>query len=237
MILGSTDTTSTAAVADTDSDVAKSKLDEDLNSFLTLLVTQLQNQDPLDPMDATEFTSQLVQFASVEQQIYQNSNLEKMLNLQETSQIASLVDFIGNQVEFFSQELPLADGNAEFSYVMPAGVASGTVNIANSSGLNVFVTDADTNPGKHTVKWDGTDKNGRQLADGTYTLLVSGKDASGNLIDSIEHLVVGPVTGAGVDDGVGKLFINGSQTVPQSDILSVRKGIPEATTEPVETTE
>ncbi len=232
MILGSTDTTSAnTATSGTESDAAKAKLDEDLNHFLTLLVTQLQNQDPLDPMDATEFTSQLVQFASVEQQIYQNSNLEKMLNLQETSQIASMVDFIGNQVEFFSQELPLADGYAEFSYVMPTGVASGTVNIANSSGLNVFYADADTSAGKHTIKWDGTDKNGRQLADGTYTLLVSGKDSSGNLIDSIEHLVVGPVTGAGVDDGIGKLFINGNQTVEQSKILSVRKGLAETTTE------
>ena len=231
MILGSTGTSSSAPTEGTNSAAAQSKLDEDLNHFLTLLVTQLQNQDPLDPMDATEFTSQLVQFASVEQQIYQNSNLEKMLNLQETSQIASLVDFIGNQVEFFSQDLPLADSYAEFSYVMPAGVASGTVNIANSAGINVFFSDANTSPGKHTVKWDGTDKNGRQLLDGTYTLLVSGKDSSGNLIDSIEHLVVGPVTGAGVDDGVGNLFINGAQTVPQSDILSVRKGTPEATTE------
>ena len=60
---------------------AKSKLDDDLNQFLNLLVAQLQNQDPLDPMDANEFTSQLVQFASVEQQIFQNSNLEKLLKL------------------------------------------------------------------------------------------------------------------------------------------------------------
>ncbi len=233
MIIGGTDTTTTtsAATEGTKSDAAQAKLDEDLNHFLTLLVTQLQNQDPLDPMDATEFTSQLVQFASVEQQIYQNSNLEKMLNLQETSQIASLVDFIGNQVEFFSQELPLADGYAEFSYVMPAGVRDGTVNIANSAGLNVFYSDAENSPGKHTVKWDGTDKNGKQLPDGTYTLLVSGKDADGNLVTDIEHLVVGPVTGAGVDDGVGKLFVNGAQTILQSDILSVRKGVPEETTE------
>ena len=55
----------------TKSGAAQAKLNEDLNQFLNLLVTQLKNQDPLDPMDANEFTSQLVQFASVEQQIYQ----------------------------------------------------------------------------------------------------------------------------------------------------------------------
>ena len=76
---------------------AKAKLEDDLNQFLNLLVAQLQNQDPLDPLDANEFTSQLVQFASVEQQIFQNSNLEKLLNLQETSQISQMVDFINNR--------------------------------------------------------------------------------------------------------------------------------------------
>lgn len=231
MLIGSS-TSDIATSADaSESEAAKAKLDEDLNQFLTLLVTQLQNQDPLDPMDATEFTSQLVQFASVEQQIYQNANLEKMLNLQETSQISSMVDFIGNQVEFFSQDLPLADGHAEFSYVMPAGVSSGTVNIANSDGLNVFFSDADTSVGKHTVKWDGTDKNGEQLPDGIYTLLVTGQDPQGNLA-SIEHLVVGPVTGAGVDDGIAKLFISQELLIEQNKILSVRR--PPAAAVPVE---
>ena len=215
-------TNETESLDGSKSQAAKAKLDEDLNKFLNLLVTQLKNQDPLDPMDANEFTSQLVQFASVEQQIYQNANLEKMLNLQETSQIADMVDFIGNQVEFFSQELPLADGFAEFSYIMPAGVTKGTVNIANSSGINVFYSDADISQGKHTVKWDGTDKNGNKLDDGVYTLMVTGQDSSGDLM-GIEHLVVGPVTGAGVDDGVVKLFINGLQTIEQDKVLSVRK--------------
>ena len=228
MILSNTNSaTNTAASSDSNSATAKAKLDEDLNKFLNLLVTQLKNQDPLDPMDANEFTSQLVQFASVEQQIYQNSNLEKMLNLQETSQISGMVDFIGNDVEFFGQNLPLANNHAEFSYVMPQGVGKGTINIANSNGVNVFYADADTSSGKHTVKWDGKDKSGNQLNDGVYTLLVSAQDASGDLMN-VEHLVVGPVTGAGVDDGIVKLFINGELTVAQDKVLSVRKPIVEA---------
>jgi flagellar basal-body rod modification protein FlgD len=112
---------------------------------------------------------------------------------------------------------------------MPQGVAKGTINIANSSGLNVFFADAEKSSGKHTVEWDGKDKSGNQLDDGVYTLLVSGQDSSGNLVD-VEHLVVGPVTGAGVDDGVVKLFINGAITVDQSEILSVRKTASEAPT-------
>ena len=99
MIIGSA--LNSDPIEGTKSAEASAKLEDDLNRFLNILVTQLQNQDPLDPLDANEFTSQLVQFASVEQQIYQNSNLEKMLNLQETSQISDMVDFIGNKVEFF----------------------------------------------------------------------------------------------------------------------------------------
>ena len=201
---------------------AKAKLDDDLNQFLNLLVAQLQNQDPLDPMDANEFTSQLVQFASVEQQIFQNSNLEKLLNIQETSQISQMVDFIGNRVEFFGQKLPLENGIAEFSYVIPAGVSEATVNISNSSGMNVFYSDADTNQGKHTIKWDGMDKNGRQLPDGEYTVLVSAKDGQGSL-SQVEHLMTGSVNGAGVDDGVVKLFIGDSIIIEQDKILSVHK--------------
>jgi len=220
MIIGST--TDPIATEGSKSAQAAAKLDDDLNKFLTLLVTQLQNQDPLDPMDATEFTSQLVQFASVEQQIYQNTNLEKMLNLQETSQISAMVDFIGNKVEFLGQKMPLEDSAAEFSYVLPLGVKEANVNISNSEGINVFFAEAETTEGKHTINWDGIDKNSQQLPDGYYTVLVSAKDASGNLME-VEHLVTGKVSGAGVDDGIGKLFIGNGLTIEQSEILSVRK--------------
>ncbi len=220
MILGSA--TDSAAIEGSASAEAGAKLEDELNRFLNILVTQLQNQDPLDPLDANEFTSQLVQFASVEQQIYQNSNLEKMLNLQETSQISDMVDFIGNQVEFFGQKLPLENGTGTFSYVIPAGVKDATVNIANSNGINVFFADADTNAGKHTINWDGIDKNAQQLPDGDYTVLVSATDAQGNLVQ-VEHLMNGTVNGAGVDDGVVKLFIGDSLIIKQEDILSVHK--------------
>jgi len=220
MIIGAA--TEVTADEGTQAAQAKSKLDDDLNKFLTLLVTQLQNQDPLDPMDATEFTSQLVQFASVEQQIYQNTNLEKLLNLQETSQISSMVNFIGNKVEFLGQKMPLENGAAEFSYVLPLGVKETTVNIANSDGINVFFADADTEVGKHTIAWDGVDKNGVQQPDGYYTILVSGKDSSGNLVE-VEHLVTGNVSGAGVDDGVVKLFIGNGLNIEQDKVLSIKQ--------------
>ena len=207
---------------------AESKLEDDLNQFLNLLVAQLQNQDPLDPLDANEFTSQLVQFASVEQQIFQNSNLEKLLNLQETSQISQMVDFIGNRIEFASQKLPVEDGAAEFTYTIPAGVREATINIANSAGLNVFYTDGDTNSGTHTFKWNGLDKNGRQVPDGVYTLLISAKDAFDKLAE-IDYTVFGTVTGAGVDNGETELFIGDNLGVGVDTVLSVKKPATKAT--------
>ena len=225
MIIGS----STSSVPENSQSAgAKAKLNEDLNRFLTLLVTQLQNQDPLDPLDATEFTSQLVQFASVEQQIFQNSNLEKLLNLQETNQISQMVDFIGKRVEYFGQELSLEKGNAEFSYVMPSSVVDANVNISNSAGQNVFFAKGDTTAGKHTVIWDGVDKNGNQQSDGKYSVLVSGTDPQGNLV-TIEHLMVGSVSGAGVEESQVKLFIGEDIIIDQETIISVRKGTEEDT--------
>lgn len=220
MIIGSTNNT---AIDGSDSQAAAARLDDDLNRFLNILVTQLQHQDPLDPLDASEFTSQLVQFASVEQQIYQNTNLEKMLNLQETSQIANMANFIDNRVEFLGNDLPLENGVAEFSYVLPDGAAKITINIANSAGLNVFTAVGETSAGKHGVTWDGTDKNNVLQPDGKYTLLVSGTNAFGDMVTDIQHVVLGSVTGAGVDNGVIKLFIGNDITINQSDVLTIRK--------------
>ncbi|MEK9751713.1 MAG: flagellar hook assembly protein FlgD [Rhodospirillaceae bacterium] len=228
-IIGNVD--NSTALSGSQSAQAKSKLDEDLNQFLNLLVAQLQNQDPLDPLDANEFTSQLVQFASVEQQIYQNSNLEKLLNLQETNQISQMVDFIGNRIEFESQQLPVENGQADFTYTMPVGVREATINISNAAGLNVFYTDAEVDPGKHTFKWNGQDKYGNPVPDGTYNLLVSAKDAFGKLTPPEQYTVFGTVTGAGVDNGATKLFVGDDVDVDIETILSVKQPTTTASTE------
>lgn len=196
-------------------------LEEDLNRFLTLLTTQLQHQDPLDPMDATEFTSQLVQFASVEQQIYQNANLEKLLNLQETSKLATLVDFIDTEVEIEGQDLVLENGDSKFTYTIPTGTRESTITITDANGLQVFTTDGETQTGVHSVEWDGTDKNGVQLSDGLYRVQVTAFDSKKNLLE-VFHTTFGRVTGAGVVDGETTLFL-GPLRVPQDDVLSVQE--------------
>ncbi len=220
------DTASAAAIdSSTKAGAAKEKLDEDLNRFLNLLVTQLKNQDPLDPMDASEFTTQLVQFASVEQQIYQNANLEKMLAIDQTNQIATMVDFIGNTIEAAGNEVPLENDNAKTTYIL--NPAAGQLPIANqinitvqnSSGLTVYTTGGDTTPGQQQFIWDGKDNNGTAQNPGMYTVVVTALDRSGNLID-VDQTVFGRVTGAGAEDGNVQLFM-GDVVTSLEKVLSI----------------
>ncbi len=218
--LSSTSSQSNLVEGSTSADNA-AKLEEDLNQFLTLLVTQLQNQDPLDPMDSNEFTAQLVQFAGVEQQIYQNSNLEQLLALQETNQVSSMVNFIDRVIEVDGTTFPLENGQAEFTYTMPAGAKSASILIRDSNGVTVFETDANTSSGKQTFEWDGTDSQGQAVADGQYTVLVTGLDQRNEILD-ISQTVYGRVTGVGVDNGQTTLFMGDIQ-VPQAKVLTVKE--------------
>lgn len=200
---------------------SQAKLEEDLNQFLKLLVTQLKNQDPLDPMDATEFTSQLVQFASVEQQIYTNANMEKLLNLQETSQISTMVNFIGNAAEATSSAAPLQDGHMEFAYTIDQNAKSVQISIQNDKGITVFFADGDAEIGKHAFTWDGASANGNLNPDGAYNIVVTAKDASDKLLN-VAQTVTGTITGAGVDDGKVTLFMD-DVIIPMEKILTVQK--------------
>ncbi len=197
-------------------------LQDDLNRFLNLLTTQLKNQDPLDPMDSNEFTSQLVQFASVEQQIYQNSNLEQLVALAQTNQVSSLVDFIGKRIEVAgTTKFPLEDSKAEFTYTMPQGAKSASIIIRDANGLTVYEQDANLDQGSHTFQWDGRDRNGGTAPDGQYSVLVSGLDHQGELLD-ISTTVFGRVTGIGVENGQTTMFM-GDIEVPQTQVLSVKE--------------
>jgi flagellar basal-body rod modification protein FlgD len=219
MILNSlSDATSTDG---TKSASAQARLQEDLNRFLNLLVTQLKNQDPLDPLDANEFTSQLVQFASVEQQIYQNANLEKLLALQQTSQISSMVDFIGHTAEATGKKVPLENKKAEFTYTLDANSAETLINIKNGSGITVFTGDGETDVGKHTFTWDGVSLGTMPQPEGVYTVSVTAFDPLRNLQD-VKQTVYGRVTGSGAEDGKVSLFF-GDIKVPMDDVLSVKE--------------
>jgi flagellar basal-body rod modification protein FlgD len=220
-IFGTNSVDSTSIDPTSTSGTAKAKLDQDLNQFLNLLVTQLKNQDPLDPMDANEFTSQLVQFASVEQQIYQNANLEKLVNISQVSQVAGMTDFIGNTVEAVGSSFHLENDNAEFSYQFDTKPRTATISIINSSGLTVYSTDAVLETDKQSFVWDGKNKSGTAQPDGSYAAIVSATDGDGNIMD-VSQTVFGRVTGAGAKDGVVSLYMNDVIT-PLDTVLAVKE--------------
>lgn len=203
----------------TSSAQSKAKLDEDLNKFLNLLVTQLKNQDPLDPMDATEFTGQLVQFASVEQQIYQNSNLEKLLEAAHVSQVSNLANYLGTQVEAQADTLNLDASSATISYTLLDQAASNTITINDTTGKTVFTTAGERTAGRFEFTWDGLDNNGNQMPDGSYDFTINALDADGAPIE-YNRSVFGRVTAAGADGGSVSLYM-GKVVVPLDKILSV----------------
>lgn len=204
----------------TKSEASKQKLAEDLDQFMNLLVTQLQHQDPLDPMDPNEFTSQLVEFASVEQQIQSNSNLEQMLDLQQTSLLGTVVGYIGKQVEVSGNDMPLEDGVATAHYSLEAKADSTAITITDQTGKSVFYTTGETDAGRHSFEWNGKDTLGFPQQDGIYTITVSALDASGDPI-GVAHTVTGTVTGVSNNDGQAVLSL-GEADYDVDDVLAVR---------------
>jgi flagellar basal-body rod modification protein FlgD len=196
-------------------------LAQNFDSFLSLLTTQLKNQDPLAPMDSTQFTTQLVQFSQVEQSINTNSRLDQLVKLQSGSQAVSAVSFVGKSIEAFGDTMVLSEGTASYVYTLPQDAASSTVTIKDSSGKIVHtITNAPTAEGKHVLTWDGKDDQGNALEDGTYSFSVAAKDSDGAAVDATTA-IAGTVQGVTVENGVVVLDLGNGQLVKVTDVFTV----------------
>lgn len=207
-------------------------LASDFNNFLTLLTTQLQNQDPLSPTDTNEFTNQLVQFANVEQQVKQNSNLEKLIDLQSQNQAVGALAYLGNTIEASGNTNALINGQATFSYFLPESASAAQVQIFNAAGDLVFQDQVPTESGIHDIVWDGAvNQNGAPAGtiapDGVYSFLVTAVDSKDLPVD-VSHSIVGQVTGVSFEDGKTVLGI-GDVAVPLDVVSGVLE--PRTTTE------
>ena len=193
------------------SSAASTRLAEDMDNFLTLLTTQLQNQDPTNPMDSKEMTNQLVQFSQVEQQIQQNKNLEQLLALQNNSATANAVSYIGRQIQITGNASVLEDDGARFGYSLSQPAQSVNLTVLNNSGKAVFQTDGLSDAGRHTFLWDGKDTNGNPMPAGVYSLLVTANNRNGEPIiaeTDAQATVTGVVTGVdGPELMVGDLLV------------------------------
>ncbi|HWX63495.1 flagellar hook assembly protein FlgD [Bradyrhizobium sp.] len=149
-------------------------------TFLTLLTTQLQNQNPLDPLDTNQFTQQLVQFASVEQQLKTNDELSSLVSLQQTTQATQALGFVGHTAVVNGTTASLSNSQATWDLNIPSN-GNLTVTIANANGQNVFSKTYSVTAGNNQpFAWNGKGTDGTQWQDGQYTLTATATDSSGN---------------------------------------------------------
>lgn len=161
---------------------AQSELSGNFNTFLQLLTTQLQNQDPLSPMDSNQFTQQLVEFSQVEQQINTNSNLQNLLSLSQSLTNNIAMGFLGKNVVLSDGSATLSGGTANWTYGLDNLASSTTLTVSDSSGKVVYTQSGETAAGTHTFAWNGQDNSGNQLPDGMYSLAVSATGANGSAV-------------------------------------------------------
>jgi flagellar basal-body rod modification protein FlgD len=212
----STSSTSSAAASNA---LASQQIAGNFQSFLQLLTTQLQNQNPLDPLDTNQFTQQLVEFAGVQQQLNTNDSLATLVSLQQTAQSTQALGFVGKTAVVTGSTAALTDSSAAWELNVPSD-STVTVNIANSTGQTVFTNSYSVSKGDNQAfTWNGQGTDGTQLPDGNYTLSATGKDASGNTV-AITTEIQGVVSSVDLTQSPPLLTIGG-QTYTVSQIQSI----------------
>ena len=187
---------------------SEKQLAGNFDTFLTLLTTQLKNQDPMQPMDANQFTQQLVQFSGVEQSIRTNKNLESLLGVARSSQSADAVSYIGREVTAEANQAALKNGGASWSYELAGPASEAALVITDASKKVVAVLAGETTNGSHAVTWNGKDSSGAILPDGVYTLQVTATDDNKEPVQ-VRQTVKGVVDGVDTSGDEPLLSLNG----------------------------
>jgi flagellar basal-body rod modification protein FlgD len=211
-----TNSTSTGSTSSSDA----SLLGSNLNTFLTLLTTQLKNQDPTSPMDTNQFTQQLVEFSAVEQQINTNKNLQSLISLQTSAETINALPMVGKTIQYNESTAPLSNGQASFTYTLPTNATAANLLVEDANGNVVYQTTANTSAGSYNFIWNGQNAAGTTSPDGAYSLSVVAADATGKAI-SATVTATGTIDGVSVDKNVPTFDIHGIK-VPMSDLLTVQ---------------
>jgi len=216
--------TTTASSSSSNSSLSSSTgstLAGNFQTFLQLLTTQLQNQNPLDPLDTNQFTQQLVQFAGVEQQLKTNDQLTQLVSLQQTTQATQALGFVGKTAVVDGNTTALSSSSATWELNIPSSSAV-TVTIANSKGQAVFTGNYSASAGNNQpFTWNGQGNDGTQWPDGLYTMTATAADSSGNPV-AISTQVGGTVSSVDLTQTPPLLMINGQNyTVSQVKSIGV----------------
>jgi flagellar basal-body rod modification protein FlgD len=198
------------------------QLADNFNSFLTLLTTQLQNQDPLDPLDTNQFTQQLVEFTSVQQQVDMNTNMQTLISLQQTSEASSAMQYLGANVTLSGSTATLAAGSPATWSLNSPSPATANVTITNSSGQTAYTGTVSLTAGTQSYSWNGQGNNGVTWPAGQYTLAINATGASGQTV-TVTTQTQGTVSGINLSQSPPQLTVNG-QSYPITAVQSINNG-------------
>ena len=193
----------------------------DFNMFLKLLTTQMQNQDPLDPMDTSEYTQQLVQYSQVEQSIQQTGALRDILARLSAQDMAQASAFIGREARFDNAVSGLgASEPAQWAVTPQRDAETLAATIKDASGR--VLRELELDPSSARFTWDGTLANGSRAPEGSYSLSVVAKDAAGADVPVVVNSV-GVVRDVVTEDGSVTLGVGGVR-YPIGELLAVTAG-------------
>ncbi len=215
-----TPVSATTPTATSTSPDAMKQLSGNFDTFLTLLTTQLKNQDPTSPMDSSTFTQQLVEYSQVEQQIDSNTNLKTLITQGQTQSGAYATSYLGKTVSVTNGQAPLTGGAATWNYTLGTTAAATTLSVTDANGRTVYNGSGETASGAHSFAWDGKDNNGNTLADGTYTLSAAAQAADGSTVTTSVSSS-GKVSEVDMTSGTPQLVI-GSMRIGLSGISGVQ---------------
>lgn len=196
-------------------------LASNFDNFLTILTTQLQNQDPLSPLDTHEFTNQLVMFADVEQSVRQSGQLEDLIALTRLNEASTAVGFMGKNIQADYNEVNFQGEQVTLSYTLPQEADAATMEIYDGAGELVrVITGISREIGQHKVAWDGKDQQGNTLPNGSYSFQVGALTEDDQPIEDITYRTEGTVTGIEFESGATTLLM-GNVRIPLSRVTRV----------------
>ncbi len=197
-------------------------LSADMNTFLTLLTTQLQYQDPLDPMDTAEYTNQLVQYSNVEQAIQTNKKLDNLLSMSIYNLGVQATGYVGKTVQVLGDMMPLDGGVAKSTYTLSKNVQECTILVKDADGKVVYTQSGEKAAGAHDFVWDGKNSAGEQMPDGVYQIVVNTSVAQGEAAASVTTTVFGRVTGVASDSNGIYIGLGDAVTATLDYVLTAR---------------
>lgn len=189
--------------------------------FLTLLVAQMQHQDPLSPTDSTAWTAQLAQYSQLEQSVNMNKTMELLVEGQQNSERLSVLSLIGREALVKGTEFTLGKEPVEIGYRVNGTVTGIEILIKDARGQVVTtINPSETGDGNHFVTWDGLDQNSQPLPEGKYSIMIDAHGSGEGETAAVVPLVRTEVNGVNLGED-GAVLLTSTGEFPLSSIYGV----------------